>query len=214
MERGFLKHLYKHILAFEPIICGYFWAIIIVLSQSVGFLRLALWVWDSWGIYIYTISHHINPSIRKGDWSSKTHFKAFHPRISGKKYDHPSSFLTSAVSQKVRDSNKNGGDSPLFSKKNTEVDEVGYSSGPAQPQMWLLRLDTRPLLQGGSGDCVKTRWWFQRFIFSPRSLGRWSNLTSIIFSDGLKPSIRQGFLKKRWLCDPDSDGYRLKSLLW
>jgi len=28
------------------------------------------------------------------------------------------------------------------------VDEVGYSSGPAQPQMWLLRLDTRPLLQG------------------------------------------------------------------
>lgn len=117
MERGFLKHLYKHILAFEPIICGYFWAIIIVLSQSVGFLRLALWVWDSWGIYIYTISHHINPSIRKGDWSSKTHFKAFHPRISGKKYDHPSSFLTSAVSQKVRDSNKNGGDSPLSRRK-------------------------------------------------------------------------------------------------
>lgn len=28
------------------------------------------------------------------------------------------------------------------------VDNIGYSSGPVSPQMWLLTLDTRPLLQG------------------------------------------------------------------
>ena len=27
----------------------------------------------------------------------------------------------------------------------------------------------------------EARWWFQRFVFSPRSLGKWSNLTSIFF---------------------------------
>ena len=30
----------------------------------------------------------------------------------------------------------------------SQVDNIGYSSGPVSPQMWLLTLDTRPLLQG------------------------------------------------------------------
>ena len=74
--------------------------------------------------------------------------------------DHPSSFLTPATNQtKGLDSNKKRG---ISRTKSTEADEVGYSSGPAQPQMWLLRLDTRPLLQGGSG--FEKRWLIRVFF--------------------------------------------------
>ena len=38
-------------------------------------------------------------------------------------------------------------------------------------------------------DPYITRWWqLTYFLFSPQSLGKWSNLTSIFFSNGLKPS--------------------------
>ena len=47
----------------------------------------------------------------------------------------------------------------------TKVDNVGYSSGPVSPQMWLLTLDTRPLLQGACPAAV-----FFLFAF------RWPNL--------------------------------------
>ena len=35
-------------------------------------------------------------------------------------------------------------------------------------------------------DLICFRWWFKHFWFSPRSLGKWSNLTNK-FSNGLKP---------------------------
>ena len=40
-----------------------------------------------------------------------------------------------------------------------------------------------------------SRWWFQTFFwtFSPRNLGKWSNLTCAYFSDGLKPRAPSDF---------------------
>ena len=36
----------------------------------------------------------------------------------------------------------------------------------------------------------RSRWWFHFFFFSPRSLGKWSNLTSIFFKWVVQPSTR------------------------
>ena len=47
-----------------------------------------------------------------------------------------------------------------------------------------------PFGLGGALIIKYYRWWFQQFsYFSPRTLGKWSNLTSI-FSTGLKPPTR------------------------
>ena len=171
MERGFLKHLYTHILAFEPI---FFWMFLghhHCPFAKRGFFWGWHWKFGIHGVTRHTKPIHINPLIQKVSEAPKAHFFCLSPYSFREKYDHPISFLTSAVSQKVRNSNKKTAGIRHFLEENTEVDEVGYSSGPAQPQMWLLRLDTRPLLQGGCGECAKTRWWFQRFLFSPNPWG-------------------------------------------
>ena len=36
-------------------------------------------------------------------------------------------------------------------------------------------------------------WWFQLFLFSPRTLGKWSNLTSIFFKWVVQPPTRESY---------------------